>query len=262
VPNRFTGRIRRGEIASIPDLKAEFKALAKLHHPDLAGAKGGEEDFPALRAEYEAALRDFDLHRFGLGRGSALRQAKAGGAARTGSEGLGGNPFVGSAPAWDRKAFYVALAALRKRGFPKLPRHEKERMRYEYRRYLVLALLVAWEEGHEALFRAFEASLLGKGEGQGGPEPGNVGAQAMDDRGGRALHLLDGLLDYHASGTELLRVGLELEFARFRSEPVSGAPERGGRLPAGGSREESLLGFLALLVTDAGLGPALLPGRT
>lgn len=252
MPNRFTGRIRRGEIASVADLKAEFKALAKLHHPDTAGPGGRGEDFAALRAEYEAALRDFDLHRFGLGPGVASRRRRpgrpegSGGEGGDSADGGGGNPFVSSVPVWDRKAFYEALLALRRRGFPKLPRHEKERMRYEYRRFLVLALLAAWDGGYPGLFRAFETkSLVQDGEG----------------RVAAALAILDGLLEYHETGTELMRASLALEFTRFRTDRPGGDGERGGRLPAGTGEDGELTAFLAILVEDAARGAALGRGQ-
>jgi hypothetical protein len=244
VPNRFTGRIRRGEIASVAELKAEFKALAKLHHPDTAGPGGRGEDFAALRAEYEAALHDFDLHRFGLGKGGTSRhggRTTAAGGTSAGGGGVGGNPFVSSVPVWDRKAFYEALGALRKRGFPKLPRHEKERMRYEYRRFLVLALLAAWDAEHPGRFRAFEARLL---------ELGGEGPASA------ALAILDGLLDYHARGTELVRASLALELRRFRTARPGVEGEGRGRMPAGEGAEEALAAFLALLVEDAAKGAA------
>lgn len=127
-------RIKAGEIASVPALKSEFKALAKSHHPDLRGPGASGADFIGLRAEYEIALRNFELHRFGFRPPADERAFDPAGLGRT-------------------------LAALLKRGFPKTPRHEKEKARYEYYRYLARNQLNAAGEGRWELFEAFERAL-------------------------------------------------------------------------------------------------------
>ena len=235
--NRFSGRVRRGEIGSVAELKAEFKALAKLLHPDLAapGSSDGE-DFAALRADYEAALRDFDRLRFDLPRSRR-------------DSGDSGNPYVPPQAVHDRRELYAALAALRGRGFPKKPRHEKEKARYGYRRALALARLEAWRPDCPELFLAFEARLLG--------------APASDEFAQRmnasALRLLDAVLDFHGSGVEEARQGLEFEFARLSAMRREGEAPRGGSAPVGPDEAgAALLGFLAALVGDLEAGPALL----
>jgi len=238
--NRFSGRVRRGEIASVAELKAEFKALAKLLHPDLAGPGTSDgEDFAALRADYEAALRDFDRLRFDL-----PRSRKSG----SGS----GNPFVPSRTVHDRRELYAALAALRSRGFPKRPRHEKEKARYGYCRALALARLEAWRPDCPEPFLAFEARLLDA------PPPDEF-AQRMN---AAALRLLDAILDYHASGVEGARQGILFEFAGLSSMRREGGAPRGGTAPLGrDGGADAILGFLSALVGDLPAGPALL-GRT
>lgn len=240
--NRFTGRIRSGEIASVAALKAEFKALAKLLHPDLAapGTTDGE-DFAALRADYEAALRDFDRLRFDLPRS---RRAAGG----------SGNPYVPSRTVHDRRALYEALAALRGRGFPKRPRHEKEKARYGYGRALALARLEAWRPDCPELFLAFESRLLGTPSADEFAQRMNVAA----------LRLLDGILDYHGNGVGEARQGLAFEFSQLASMRRDGEAPRGGTVPLGPDEgAAAILGFLSVLVADLGAGPALSgrPGR-
>lgn len=115
--NRFVRRIKSGEIGSIDELKSEFKTLAKLSHPDIAGEGADQGDFVALRSEYEAALRDFQKHRFG----AASRSINA-------SVSMPDSAYM-SDEAWP------CLAILLKRGFPKSPKHEKEALRYEYAKW-------------------------------------------------------------------------------------------------------------------------------
>jgi len=236
-PNRFAGRVRRGEIGNVAELKAEFKALAKLLHPDLAapGTSDGE-DFAALRADYEAALRDFDRLRFDLPRS---RKAASG----------SGNPFVPSRAVHDRRELYASLAALRGRGFPKKPRHEKEMARYGYCRALALARLEAWRPDCPEHLLAFEARIL--------RAPGTDDfAQRMN---GEALRLLDAILDYHASGIGEARQGLVFEFARLSAMRREGEAPRGGTAPLGPDEgAAAVLGFLSVLVGDLAVGPALL----
>ncbi len=75
--NRFVGDIRSGSLDTIEELKTAFKELAKATHPDLAGADAGDE-FLAVRAEYEHALRDFERHRFGATRAARGKAGERG----------------------------------------------------------------------------------------------------------------------------------------------------------------------------------------
>jgi hypothetical protein len=131
--NRFIMRIKSGEIGSVSALKTEFKILAKSHHPDL---RGSGEAFVGLHEEYEIALRNFELHRFGF------------------------RPPDGAA-ALDPRRLYATLSDLLKRGFPKMSRHEKEKQRYEYLRYLARAQANALRPSGGDSFEAFERELLG-----------------------------------------------------------------------------------------------------
>lgn len=234
--NRFAGPISRGEISSIEELKTLFKTFAKASHPDLAGPGSSGEDFAALRAEYEAALRDFVYFRFGLsaGRGEGTRGAEAAARASRPARGI----------VFDRGLFYEALRALRGRGFPKCPRHDQERRRYEYRRFVFLALLSAWSEGYAPLFESFEASLL---DAESARESGG---------GGEALQALDEILRYHAEGGEHLKRSIELDFGRLSSGRLPSIEGDGRSGPPEAVEAEGFLPFLALLVGDMGGGPA------
>jgi hypothetical protein len=179
VANRFVRRIRSGEIESVDELKAEFKSLAKLSHPDLAGPEAGHGDFVALRSEYEDALRDFVKHRFGA-RG---RPAAAG-------------PFADEA--------WACLALFLKRGFPKVPRHEKEALRYEYARWRLAEALGPELAGSLA---ACEAELLALGD-----------SNARD----RALGLLGELVDFRDKGLPAMRTHILLTLGTLGADPRIG----------------------------------------
>ena len=206
--NRFVRRIRSGEIGSIEELKAAFKRLAKETHPDLGGADAMDE-FIRVRAEYEKALSGFERYRFGSGGDSALAEQ--------------------ASVAFDRAEFYACLAALFKRGFPKVPRHEKERLRYDYARYLAARQAKAWGPGRGALLEGFEEALL-RAKAEGGA--------AFDE----VLDLILGTLEYHEGGGPHERDGLRLQYRIFL----------GRRGP-----ESALRDFLELLIGDLESGPAL-----
>jgi hypothetical protein len=196
--NRFVPKIKSGEIASIEELKSEFKGLAKLTHPDLRAPgdrPGAEADFVSVRAEYEAALRGFEKHRFGARSTSrAPRAAYAGGldAAHRG------------VPLGD--AAWACLALLLKRGFPKSPRHEKERLRYEYARWR-LAEALGPEEGQA--FAEFESDLL---------DMKAAGAPSLEP----AMALVRELLDYRARGLAAMRTQIVLALGAIRADPGVG----------------------------------------
>ncbi len=211
--NRFARRIRDGAIRTPGELKSEFKALAKETHPDLSG-QGATDDFVRVRAEYESALRDFERHRFGE-RGRGVR---------------GEDPRRGAAEAGPPElSAFAAIAVLRKRGFPKVPRHEKERLRYEYARYRCQIALERLGEGRGGELESFEQTLL---------EVRRIDPEAAE----RALRYLDALAEYSARGLPAMRTALVLDSAALRADPrLSGETRR----------------FLAELSAVLGLGPAL-----
>jgi hypothetical protein len=202
VAKNFVRRVKSGEIASVSQLKSEFKALAKLSHPDLSGAGG--EDFMRLRAEYEAALRGFELYRFGPPRGKAGKAGREDGAA----------PSLEGA--------FDALARLMKRGFPKTPRHDKEKERYEQIRRRLLSELDATEPSWGPAFASFEEELIAL-KGSGSP--------AFD----AALLLLSGILDYRKTRLPALLSANEIALDAL------------GRM---GRQGEALAGFPALLMRE------------
>lgn len=188
--NRFVGKIRSGEIGSIGDLKSEFKELAKRNHPDLLGP-GSDSDgeaFRRLREEFEAALRDFEKHRFGAKRGAL-------------SSGAGSF----------RDEAWACLALFLKRGFPKVPRHEKEALRYEYARWRLGEAL-----GSELAerFLACEAELL---------ELKAENPRAL----GRALALLRGLIEYRGKSLPAMRTQILLSLGTLDIDPRHGPGCRG-----------------------------------
>jgi hypothetical protein len=196
VPNRFVRRIKSGEIDSIEELKSEFKELAKLTHPDLRGP-GAEADFVSVRAEYEAALRGFERHRFGA------RDPRA--EAWEGREAASGSAEPLSDVAW------ACLALLLKRGFPKASRHEKEKLRYEYARWRFAQALGPGSRGR---FAAFESELL---------DMKAAGSAALAP----CLELLAELLDYRGRGLAPMRTQVILSIGSLRSDPRVGAGFRG-----------------------------------
>ena len=207
--NRFVKKIKSGDIDSIGELKSEFKELAKRTHPDLRSGEGGRLEFAAVRAEYEAALRDFEKHRFGAAQGpGSMRRAEVA------AEG----PL--SDEAW------LCLELVLKRGFPKVSRHEKQRLRYEYACWRLGQALGA--EG-SALFRDFESELL---------DLKAFGSEAF----GSALQLVRDLIEYRYTGITALRTNVVLSYGRLKANPRAGS---------------ALRGFVALLAADLGIGGEL-----
>lgn len=216
MPNRFVKKIKSGEIDSVEELKSEFKELAKLTHPDLrasgAGGSAGAE-FAAIKDEYDAALRDFQRHRFG---------------ARRAGPGEGQEPVNEShnAPGAVSDAAWACLELLLKRGFPKRPRHEKEKLRYEY-----AAWRLAEELGPEtrARFASCESELL------------------MSKAGGdpileAELDLLRLLLDFRACGLAPMRTEIVMAMGRLAAAPTVGPGFRS---------------FARALAAELGIGPEI-----
>jgi hypothetical protein len=195
--NRFVRRIKSGDIESIGKLKSEFKELAKLTHPDLHGP-GAEAEFVEARSEFEAALRDFEKHRFGA-RGSRSAAERRHPERSPGDSGEG---F--SEEAWS------CLALFLKRGFPKLSRHEKELLRYEYARWRFLQTL---GPGRAGLFDAFERELFGMK---------TEGAAALD----AILFFLRELIEYRIEGLSAMRTQILLSLGHLRANPGIGVGAR------------------------------------
>jgi len=200
--NRFVRRIKSGDIRSIGDLKSEFKELAKRTHPDLRGPgsrDGAEAEFVAARAEFEAALRDFEKHRFGAR--DVRDEAEPGRAEGGAADSAGRLP----GEAWS------CLALLLKRGFPKVPRHEKELLRYQYARWRLVQALGSLRG---ALFGRFESDLLD--------------LKAAEGKGlGAVLELLRDLIDYRYRGLAPMRTNVVLRLGRLRADPEVGEGARG-----------------------------------
>ncbi len=214
--NRFVRKIKSGDIDSIGELKSEFKELAKRTHPDLQASAEAGLEFAAVRSEYEAALRDFEKHRFGARRDEAEgREAARGFAGRAGpAEG----PLSDSA--------WLCLELVLKRGFPKVSKHEKQRLRYEYACW---RLSEALGEERGSLFGAFESELLDlKAFGSGAYAP--------------TLLLLRDFIEYRYMGITALRTNVVLSYGRLKADPEAGS---------------ALRSFLGLLAADLGIGGEL-----
>lgn len=251
--NRFYHAIRDGGIDSVADLKKLFRKLALETHPDLTGAgtprspdpvpetSGQEkpeanthEDFIELRRDYERALTSFDRIRFGV---SVPRHAS-------------GTPAD----------FFVALGSLLGRGFPKVPRHEKEKHRYDYARKLVLDALAAMDvsdrHSSSGMFLNFEDSLLQVRE---------IDPQLAN----RILEWMNRLVGYSSTGLDPVAAELGFGLATISrlcgcTPPEVTARDRHGTPPssrnprhAGGSRAgsglnpESVPPFLSFLLYEA-----------
>jgi hypothetical protein len=145
---RFDRDIASGAVASVAQLKAAFKAEAKRLHPDLSSGDGA--DFVRLRRDYEAAL---------------AAVVAGGPAAPAGSAGSAG---TGNATDGAASSLAAGLGRLLKRGWPKEPRHAKERLRYRQARLGFLAAAAAG--GTDGRFLAAEAALLAAGTGTAATE--------------------------------------------------------------------------------------------
>ena len=220
--NRFVKRIRSGDIDSVEELKSEFKELAKLTHPDLrepGSRAGAEEEFAAARTEYEAALRDFEKHRFGAGPdGSRGRDGARGASAGRQAAGAAGDPLPDAA--------WLCFELLLKRGFPKVARHEKERLRYEYARWRVEQALGG---ARVAQFGDFESELLDmKARRSGAVAP--------------VLGLLGDFIEYRYARLPAMRTHVVLALGRLGDDPRAG---------------DAVRAFAGLLARDLGIGGEL-----
>ncbi|HOX47926.1 MAG TPA: hypothetical protein P5165_07525 [Spirochaetia bacterium] len=274
MPNRFIRAVEDGEIGSEAELKSAFRSLALATHPDLAGEGGRSESFVKIRAEYEAALRY--LADTG-GREGAGRREGSGGEDWSGARGQAGRGGAARGRAFDRGLFYADLAALLKAGFPKTPRHDKERRKYARLRLLVRSSLAARGESPSplSLFDGFERALSRLKESAEG-EPANAGAvgggprasaagtraAAAETRAAAVLGLLADLVEYEETGIVALRSVIEIELAGLRAEAAAAAADtvaQGGEWARAEEAEAvaSLFGFLSFLVADMEGGPAL-----
>jgi len=200
VPNRFVRKIKSGEIESIEELKSEFKEQAKLTHPDLRGPgerAGAEAEFVAVRDEYEAALRGFERHRFGARDLSGDRRDGEPSGAGASCAGPAG-PLPGDA--------WACLALLLKRGFPKSPKHEKEKLRYEY---AVWRLGQALGPALRGLFAAFESELL---------DQKALRPEVLD----LEMTLILDLLEYRELGLAPMRTRIVLSLGALEADPRAG----------------------------------------
>ncbi|MBU0927579.1 MAG: hypothetical protein KKA67_07505 [Spirochaetes bacterium] len=200
--NRFIRLIEEGSLSTEGELKSAFRSIALRTHPDLgtrpesgaqgetASEAGRDDDFIKARAEYEAALRFLAPKPKGVDVPAA--------AARRGR--------------YDRPLFYAELAALVKSGFPKKPRHDKERRKYARLRLHARSSLASRDDGEAAVaaFDAFEAALTERKEAGGPGEAAYVEA---------ALGLVDDLIEYEECGVVALRAAIEIAYARLRAEP-------------------------------------------
>jgi hypothetical protein len=225
VPNRFVAGIRSGEIDSLEDLKAAFKELAKATHPDLSGGGSGDE-FVLVRSEYEKALYNYEYHRFGAAKAAAMEGSPVGGATV------------------DPRELWACLTLFLKRGFPKVPRHEKEILRYEYAR---------WR------FRGALRSLGGRAGSRTGSSGGHPEADAvklfdrceaglleirksLPEGVGSCLVLLRGLVAHAEREHPAMRTALVRELESLRLEAGLGP---------------DIQGFLELLAGELGIGRRL-----
>ncbi len=218
--NRFIRLIEAGIIETEAALKSEFRARALETHPDQAQADDRGAAFIRLKAEYEVALRylappvrDSPSHGSGSAPGTASGRAPSRAPGRT---------------RYDRDLFYADLSALLKAGFPKVPRHDRERRKYARLRLLVLSSLEALDEalaeagprgpasrssapgiGVREGFSAFEAELLALRA---------LGTPEAEARIARALSLAADLVDYAECGILALRAAVEIDLAGLRAE--------------------------------------------
>lgn len=224
--NRFIRLIEAGIIETEAALKSEFRARALETHPDQAEADDRGVAFIRLKAEYEVALRYL---------APPVRESASAESGRSYEASSRRNPgrATGRAPGrtrYDRDLFYADLSALLKAGFPKVPRHDRERRKYARLRLLVLSSL-------EALDEAFgEAGAEPRGLGSRPPAPGSgardgfyafeaellalraLGTPEAEARIARALSLAVDLVDYAECGIMALRAAIEIELADLRAE--------------------------------------------
>ena len=165
-------------------------------------------EFIRIREEYDRALGDFHRYRFGAGRRERL--------------------------VLDRRAFYLNLGILLARGFPKIPRHAKERERYEYARFAFLENMRAADSlSGASIFASFEEDMFR--------------LKTRNPDGLKELRSwMERLLEYHRSGIGAFIVELRLGARGFASR----FPESGG-----------LADFLDFLVAGLDAGPALAAGK-
>ncbi len=228
---RFTRRVRSGEIRSLDELKAQFKALARETHPDTAGAADAAERtaaFVALRRDYERALAEL---------GGTIPGAAAAGPAESAGSGT-----TGGAGDW-----IGALEALIKRGFPKEGRHDKERQRYRVALARARSSLSALGPGAPAAFDAFAAELAAQKE---------AGAEAAET----ALRLFRDIVAARRAASrgapaDAAAAAAAFELRRVSAGPILAAPDAAADGDSGAERiGEAATAFLGLILGVEGAG--------
>jgi len=180
-----------GEISSIAELKALFKAEAKRTHPDSADRAGsGGSAQQAEEVDTAAFIRMRTQYE------DALERLTAGYSRHLASGDPGGERFPGTSP-----DPYAALKLLLKRGFPKRPRHQKEILRYAYARLSARSALGRINTALPTLFDEFEERALSP----------NADPKALSE----ALRLLSELLKARLAGAESLEVSVRMELTRL-----------------------------------------------
>ncbi|GMH78161.1 hypothetical protein TrST_g871 [Triparma strigata] len=64
-PEHYTKILNLTNLSTLSDVKKNFRALAKKHHPDLVGSTPSSVSKMSIITEaYQSALSDFDVHSF------------------------------------------------------------------------------------------------------------------------------------------------------------------------------------------------------
>jgi len=199
-----------GEISSIAELKALFKAEAKRTHPDLADRVGQVD--PAGPAKSVDDANSAAFIRMRRQYEDALERLTAGYSRHSAS---GVRPEeVRSGKTLDP---YAALELLLKRGFPKRPRHRKEILRYAYARLSARSTLDRLGSELPLLFDSFEACALSP----------DADPRTLTE----ALRLLSEFLKARLTGAASLETSVRMELTRLAPTVSLGAFPEGALSP-------------------------------